>query len=86
MSYRILIKRKAQKQLDKIRQEDRERIIGAVFELADDPRPRGSRRLQGRPGYRLRIGDYRAIYEVDEEALVVTVLGVGHRRDVYRQG
>jgi mRNA interferase RelE/StbE len=62
MGYRISIKRKAQKQLGKIRQEDRERITGAVFGLTDDPRPQGSRRLQGRPGYRLRVGDYRVIY------------------------
>ncbi len=73
MPYRVLIKRKAQRQLDKIRQEDRERIIEAVFGVADNPRPRGSR-------------NYRAVYEVDDEALVITVLGVGHRRDIYRRG
>ena len=84
MPYRVLIKRKAQKQLDKIRQEDRERIIGAVFGLGDEPRPRGSQRLQGRSGYRLRVGDYRAIYVVDEAERAVIVLQVGHCRDVYR--
>ncbi|MDP9410278.1 MAG: type II toxin-antitoxin system RelE/ParE family toxin [Actinomycetota bacterium] len=86
MAYRVLIRRKAQRQLDKIRREDRQRIIEAVFGLADDPRPRGTRSLRGQPGYRLRVGDYRAIYEVDDEALVVTILAVGHRRDVYRRG
>ncbi len=84
MPYRVLIKRKAQKQLDKIRQEDRERIIGAVFELGDEPRPRSSQRLQDRPGHRLRVGSYRAIYVVDDAERVVTVLQVRHRRDVYR--
>ena len=49
MGYRVFIKRKAQKRLDKVRREDRERIVGTVFGLADDPRPRGSERLQG-PG------------------------------------
>ncbi len=53
MPYRVLIKRKAQKQLDKIQQENRTRIIGAVFDLGDEPRPLGSQRLQGRPSYRL---------------------------------
>ena len=84
MPYQGLIKRKAQRQLDKIRREDRERIIGAVFGLGDDPRPRRSQRLQGRPGYRLRVGDYRAIYVVDDEERIVTILRVGHRRDIYR--
>jgi mRNA interferase RelE/StbE len=80
----MLIKRKAQRQLDKSRQEDRQRIIGAIFELADAPRPRRSRRLRGRPGHRLRVGDYKAIYVVDDEERVVTILQVGHRREDYR--
>jgi mRNA interferase RelE/StbE len=84
MRYQVLIKRKAQRQLDKIRQEDRERIIGAVFGLGDEPRPRGSQRLQCRPGYRLRAGDYRAIYVINDEERAVTVLQIGHRRDIYR--
>jgi mRNA interferase RelE/StbE len=76
----VLIKRKAQK----LRQEDRERIIGAVFGLGDEPRPRNSQRLQGRPGVSPLSGQYRAIYVVDDEERVVSVLQVRHRRDVYR--
>jgi mRNA interferase RelE/StbE len=84
MRYKVVIKRKAQKQLNKIRREDRERIIGTVFGLAEDPTPRNSRELQGRVGRHLRMGDYRVIYEVDEEEREITILQVGHRRDVYR--
>jgi mRNA interferase RelE/StbE len=54
--------------------------------LAEEPRPPGCVGLQGREGYRIRVGDYRVIYEVDDTALGVTALGAGYRRDVYRRG
>jgi mRNA interferase RelE/StbE len=56
-----------------------------VDQLAEEPRPPGCRKLQNRDGWRIRVGDYRDIYEVDDEQLTVTIL-VGHRRDVYRRG
>ena len=52
--------------------------------LADDPRPPASRPLRGRPGYRLRVGDHRVVYTVDDGVLTIVVVTVGHRRDVYR--
>jgi mRNA interferase RelE/StbE len=52
--------------------------------LAQDPRPPASRPLRGRPGYRLRVGDYRIIYTIDAGVLLIVVIAMGHRRDVYR--
>ena len=84
MRYELLIKRKAQKQLASIPQPNRDHIIKAVRSLADDPRPAGVRKLTGREAWRIHIGDYRIIYEIHDDVLVVLVVAVGHRRDVYR--
>ena len=61
------------------------RLEGAIAMLADDPRPPSSRRLSGRDGWRVRIGDYRVIYRIEDEVLVVVVVTVGHRREVYQR-
>ena len=60
------------------------RVRVACLALAADTRPSGSRKLTGRPGIRVRVGAYRVIYEIDDAARTVTILHVGHRRDVYR--
>lgn len=60
-----------------------ERVMAAIRALAQNPRPPGGRKLSGRESYRIRVGDYRVIYLVDDEERILTVLGVGHRRDVY---
>lgn len=59
-------------------------MMDAIRALSDDPRPPDSRKLAGRDSYRTRVGDYRVIHLMDDGELVVTVLGVGHRREVYR--
>lgn len=56
----------------------------AIDALAEDPKPPGAIKLQGREGYRLRVGDYRVLYRVDDEAQEVLITRVGHRRNVYR--
>jgi mRNA interferase RelE/StbE len=62
----------------------RARIRGAVLKLAAEPRPPGARALKDRPGYmRVRVGDYRIIYTIEDDVLRVIVVRVGHRRDVY---
>jgi mRNA interferase RelE/StbE len=61
-----------------------ERVRDAIRALGQDPRPPGSRQLAGRDGWRLRVGDYGVIYDIDDAQHVVTVLHIGHRRDVYR--
>jgi mRNA interferase RelE/StbE len=60
------------------------RIRGALMLLAHDPRPPGARRLTGRPGYRVRVGDYRIIYVIEDEALLILVVALGHKKAVYR--
>jgi mRNA interferase RelE/StbE len=64
----------------------RERVTRAIDGLAEEPHPPGRRKLQGREGWRIRVGDYRVVYEIDDDLRMVTVLQAGHRRDVYRTG
>jgi mRNA interferase RelE/StbE len=84
MSYTVFILRCAQKELAQLPSEAYERVRDAIRALAQDPRPPGCLKLTGREGWRIRTGDYRVIYEIDDEQQAVTVLHVGHRRDVYR--
>jgi mRNA interferase RelE/StbE len=84
MIYSILILRGAQKELSDLPKTTYERIKDAIRKLADDPKPRGIRKLSGRNGWRIRIGDYRVIYEIDNQNNSVTILHIGHRRDVYK--
>ena len=84
MSYSLSILRRAQKELADVPAKDYERILDAVRTLAENPRPSGCLKLTGRDGWRLRIGNYRVIYEIDDGQRSVTVLEIGNRRDVYR--
>ena len=84
MSYAVFILRRAQKELAKLPDEAYERTKEAIWSLAGEPRPTGCQKLTGREGWRIRVGDYRVIYEIDDAQRVVTVLHVGHRRDIYR--
>ncbi len=84
MSYRIFILRHAQKELSHISARSFERIKESILRLGEDPLPRGCKKLTGRDGWRIRVGDYRVIYEVDNDGQIVTVLHIGHRRDVYQ--
>ena len=83
MSYEVLILRRAQKELASLPKADYERVRDAVAALAENPRPVGCKKLVGREGWRIRLGDYRAIYEIDDAHQKVTILHIGHRRDVY---
>jgi mRNA interferase RelE/StbE len=82
-SYKITIKRSAAKELEKIVLPDRKRIVEKILLLADDPRPLGCKKLSGQEKYRLRQGDYRVLYEIQDDILIITVVKIGHRRDVY---
>lgn len=84
MSYAVFILRRAQKELAELPAEAYERAKETIWNLGEEPRPTGSRKLTGREGWRIRVGDYRVIYEIDDAHRTVTVLHVGHRRDVYR--
>jgi mRNA interferase RelE/StbE len=81
--YRIELRPAAVRALRKLDPQARRRIQGAIALLADDPRPPAARALRGRPGLRVRVGDYRIIYTVHDDVLVVVVVTLGHRRDVY---
>jgi mRNA interferase RelE/StbE len=84
MSYSLSILRRAQKELAQTPREDQERIVEAIRGLGENPRPPGCRKLTGREGWRIRVGNFRVIYEIDDGQQLVTVLHLGNRRDVYR--
>ena len=85
MTYTIEILRSAQKQLSKIERMEQLRIIEAIRKLAENPRPPGCRKLSGRPAWRIRMGSYRVIYEVQDDSLLVLIIDIGHRREIYRK-
>jgi mRNA interferase RelE/StbE len=83
--YEILIKASAAKEIEDIsNRKDRRRIIERIRSLADEPRPPGCQKLSGQDRYRVRQGVYRIVYSIEDENLVVQVVKVGHRKDVYR--
>lgn len=83
MSYKIEFRPAAVRALKHVDHQDRDRIRGAILLLGENPRPPAAKALKGRPGLRVRVGDYRIIYTVDDDVLVVVVITLGHRRDVY---
>jgi mRNA interferase RelE/StbE len=84
-AYRIEVRPAAMQALRKLDPDVRPRIHGAIALLAHDPRPPSARALRGRPGLRVRVGDYRIIYIIEDAALVVVVVALGHRREVYER-
>ena len=86
MPYAILIKASAAKELDAIDSKAmRLRIVELIQSLATDPRPSACKKLAGRDGtFRVRAGDYRVVYTVNDREIVVTVIKIGHRREIYR--
>lgn len=83
--YEVVIKPSAVKELRKVaRKKDRQRITAKIADLAQNPRPEGSRKLYGQDRYRIRYGDYRVLYSIEDVVLVVYVIKVGHRKNVYR--
>jgi len=83
-SYKLLIKPSAVKELEALPAKDRRRLVARLQRLSSDPRPPGSEKLSGHDLYRIRQGNYRVLYSVEDLALIVLVIKVGHRRDVYR--
>jgi mRNA interferase RelE/StbE len=81
--YRIELRPAAVRALRNLDPPVSHRIHGAIAMLAHDPRPPAARALRGRPGYRVRVGDYRILYTVADDVLLVVVVTLGHRRDVY---
>lgn len=87
-SYRLVIKNSAAKELEEIAgKKDRQRIVDRISALADNPRPPGVEKLSGtKERYRVRQGNYRIVYEIQDDVLVVYIVRIGDRKDVYRKG
>jgi len=83
-NYRLLIKPSAVKELEAIPRKDRQRIVTKMKSLSAEPRPAGCEKLTGHELYRVRQGNYRVVYSVDDTAAQVTIIKLGHRKDVYR--
>ncbi|MEV8254616.1 type II toxin-antitoxin system RelE/ParE family toxin [Rhodoglobus sp. NPDC076762] len=85
MAYRIEVTPAAARALTRVDHQHRDRIRGAIALLGHAPRPPGAKALQGRPGFLVRIGDYRIVYTIQDDVLLVVVVTLGHRRDVYER-
>ena len=83
--YNVFIKPSALKELEAVdSKKDRQQIVRAIRSLAEDPRPAGCQKLSGKEKYRIRSGQYRIVYAIEDAIIVVTIVKVGHRREVYR--
>jgi mRNA interferase RelE/StbE len=83
MAYSLHFSRQAFKELEQINEPFYYSIKQAIFNLAQNPRPQGYKKLKGRDAYRIRIGNYRVIYDIIDNELVVDIITLGHRKDVY---
>lgn len=83
--YRVDIADRALKEAMALPAEVRKRLVHAMDDLSKDPRPPAAKRLTGHPGYRVRKGNYRILYTIDEEARTIRIYRLGHRKDVYRR-
>ena len=84
-SYELVFKRSVAKDLRELPKADVKRILQRIRSLADDPRPSGCEKLSGHERYRVRQGVYRIVYEIGDHVLIVLVVKIGHRRDVYER-
>ena len=83
-SYKVVVKKSAVKEIEKLNKKDTQRVIERIKKLGEDPRPIGSKKLSGQEKYRVRQGNFRILYQIFEDTLIVTVVKVGNRKDVYR--
>jgi mRNA interferase RelE/StbE len=84
--YEVEILRTALKELRRINRQDQQRIAKVIDGLSEDPRPAASKKLTGSEDWRIRVGAYRIVYRIQDQPLLVLVLRIAHRRDVYRRG
>ena len=82
--YKITIKKSAAKELQDIPKKDLRKIVKRIPSLALNPRPTGLQKLSARQQYRVRQGDYRIVYSINDKELVVDIVKIGHRREIYR--
>jgi mRNA interferase RelE/StbE len=84
MSYKILFTRQSEKDLSNLPKSDFRKVEIAIAKLADNPRPPKSKKLTARDSWRIRIGNYRVIYLIEDDNLIVIVIEIGHRKEVYK--
>ena len=82
--YKVRIEKSVQKTLEKINDPFYSKIKNAILKLAENPRPEGYKNLKGRDGFRIRVADYRIIYDIFDDVLLVTVIDLGNRKDIYK--
>jgi len=82
--YKIELRRKAKSSLDKLPKDDFDAVLDAVKGLANTPRPKGVEKIKSAGLWRIRQGDYRIVYSIDDSQKTVTILRIGHRREIYR--
>jgi mRNA interferase RelE/StbE len=82
--YQVEYTKRAKKQIEKLDRSISERVYDAITRLEREPRPAGSKSLTGRDGWRIRVSDYRVVYDIFDKLLVIQVIQVGHRREIYR--
>ena len=85
MAYKVNLKRSAEKSLHALPKKIQARIVGVINLLSENPFPPASLKLKGREGYRIRTNDYRILYTVENEILTITVLAIGHRKEIYKK-
>ena len=83
-TYKVLLKKSAAKELEKVPEKDRKKIFKNIRDLSLDPRPQGVKKLSGQEKYRIRQGNYRILYQIVDEELIIYDVGVGHRKDIFR--
>lgn len=83
--YRLVFRKSVARDMRRIPNRDLRRILDAVEALSENPRPAGAEKLSGQERYRLRQGEYRVVYEIKDDAVIVVVVRIGHRKDVYRR-
>ena len=84
MVYTLNFSKQALKELGEIHEPFYSNIKQAIFDLAENPRPHGYKKLKGRDGYRIKVGNYRIIYDIFDTVLVVDIITLGHRKDIYK--
>ena len=84
MQYKVKVEKKAAKILEKINEPDYSRIKATILGLGIEPRPAGYKKLKNRKGFRVRSGVYRVVYDIEDDILMVKVITIGHRKDVYK--
>jgi mRNA interferase RelE/StbE len=84
MGFKVAINKRAVKALEKLNDPDYTKIKAALLNLGDNPRPSGFKKLKGRDAYRIRVGRYRIIYDILDDALLINVVELGHRKNIYK--